>query len=115
MAYHKSPGVLIQELLCKLLASSTVESVTQHYMSNAHFDGLQSRGQDEEDGGNGRQVGENFGICKNCLILCMCNMIILKMIRATRETNKTFLQGIRDGRLIFHHTHFDCLVKVEKC
>ena len=37
MAYHKSPGVLIQEHLCKLLASSTVESVTQHYMSNAHF------------------------------------------------------------------------------
>ena len=52
----------------------------------------------------------------NCLILCMCNMIILKMIRATRETNKAFLQGkLQHGRFIFHHTHFDCLVKVEKC
>ena len=78
--------------------------------------GLQSLGQDEEDGGNRRQVGENFGVYKNCLILCMCNMIILKMIRATRETNKAFLQGkLQHGRFIFHHTHFDCLVKVEKC
>ena len=34
---------------------------------------LQSHGQEEEDGGNQRQVGENFGIYKNCLILCMCN------------------------------------------
>ena len=28
---------------------------------------LQSRGQDEGDGGNQRHVGENFDICKNCL------------------------------------------------
>ena len=36
---------------------------------------LQSHGQDEEDGGNQRQVGENFGICEKLLNSLQYNYI----------------------------------------
>ena len=52
-------------------------------------------------GGINDKLEKILASAKSCWILC--NIIILKMIRATREINKIFLQGkLQHGRLIFH-------------